>query len=253
MPARIELLLNRTVENLGIVGDVVKVKPGFARNYLLPHRIAEHPTPEKIEALKEARAKAQAELAKLRTEREALIERLEGVTIKLVRSCNDQGLLYGAVSQRDIADQLVADGYGVDTRAVRLSNPIRRVGTYHCVIQFDRDLRSEIHIDVLPDRAIEAFTQQQAAAEAAREGESESTAEGGETATESETGADETTAPGSKKSKAKGGAGKDSGGDDRPARGAGRSAGKSGENAEAETTRGAKAKGKGESSARADR
>ena len=65
----VELLLNRTVENLGIVGDVVKVKPGFARNYLLPHQIAEHPTPEKIEALKEARAKAQAELAKLRSER----------------------------------------------------------------------------------------------------------------------------------------------------------------------------------------
>lgn len=166
---RIELLLNRTVENLGIVGDVVKVKAGFARNYLLPHRIAEHPTAEKIEALKDARAKAQAELAKMRTEREALIGRLEGVTIKLIRSCNDQGLLYGAVSQRDIADQLVADGYGVDTRAVRIASPIRRVGTYHCLIQFDRDLRSEIHIEVHPDRAIEAFTQQQAAAEAPAE------------------------------------------------------------------------------------
>lgn len=161
--ARVELLLNRTVENLGIVGDVVKVKAGFARNYLLPHRIAEHPTPEKIEALKEARAKAQAELAKLRSEREALVARMEGVTIKLVRSCNDQGLLYGAVSQRDIADQLQADGYGVDTRAVRLTAPIRRIGAYHCLIQFDRELRTEINIEVLPDRAIEALTQQQAA------------------------------------------------------------------------------------------
>ncbi len=139
----VELLLNRTVENLGIVGDVVKVKPGFARNYLLPHQIAEHPTPEKIEALKEARAKAQAELAKLRSEREALVARMEGLTIKLIRSCNDQGALYGAVSQRDIADQLVAEGYGVDTRAVRLSNPIRRIGSYHCLIQFDRDLRAD--------------------------------------------------------------------------------------------------------------
>lgn len=159
--SRIELLLTQTIENLGIVGDVVKVRPGFARNYLLPHRIAEHPSPEKIEALKEARAKAQAELAKLRSEREALIGRLDGVSIKLVRSCNDQGVLYGAVSQRDIADQLVADGYGVDTRGVRLSAPIRRIGSYQCVIQFDRDLRSEIQINVLPDRTIEAFTQQQ--------------------------------------------------------------------------------------------
>ena len=162
----VELLLNRTVENLGIVGGVVKVKPGFARNYLLPHQIAEHPTPEKIEALKEARAKAQAELAKLRSEREALVARMEGLTIKLIRSCNDQGALYGAVSQRDIADQLVAEGYGVDTRAVRLSNPIRRIGSYHCLIQFDRDLRADVTIDVLPDRAIEAFTAATAETEA---------------------------------------------------------------------------------------
>ena len=54
---KVELLLNRTIENLGLVGDVVKVKPGFARNYLLPHGFAEAPTPEKIEALKDLRAK----------------------------------------------------------------------------------------------------------------------------------------------------------------------------------------------------
>ena len=71
---KVELLLNRTIENLGLVGDVVKVKPGFARNYLLPHGFAEAPTPEKIEALKDARAAAQAELAKVRAAREALME-----------------------------------------------------------------------------------------------------------------------------------------------------------------------------------
>lgn len=155
---KVELLLNRTIENLGIVGDVVKVKPGFARNYLLPHLYAEAPTPEKIEALKGARAAAQAELAKLRSEREALIARMEGVSIKLIRSVNDQGVLYGAVTQRDISDQLTADGFGVDMRAVRLHNPIRRIGTYSCIIQLDRDLRTEVGIEVLPDRTLEMLT-----------------------------------------------------------------------------------------------
>ncbi|MFO0784686.1 MAG: 50S ribosomal protein L9 [Phycisphaerales bacterium] len=155
---KVELLLNRTIENLGIVGDVVKVKPGFARNYLLPHLFAEAPTPEKIEALKGARAAAQAELAKLRSEREALIARMEGVSIKLIRSVNDQGVLYGAVTQRDISDQLTADGFGVDMRAVRLHNPIRRIGTYACIIQLDRDLRTEVGIEVLPDRTLEMLT-----------------------------------------------------------------------------------------------
>ena len=155
---KVELLLNRTIENLGLVGDVVKVKPGFARNYLLPHGFAEAPTPEKIEALKDARAAAQAELAKVRAAREALMARMEGVGIKLIRSVNDQGVLYGAVTQRDIADQLVADGFDVDFRAVRLQQTIRRIGHYSCTIQLDRDLKTEISIDVLPDRTLEILT-----------------------------------------------------------------------------------------------
>jgi large subunit ribosomal protein L9 len=174
---KIELLLNRTIENLGLVGDVVKVKPGFARNYLLTHGFAEAPTQEKIEALKDRRAQAQAELSKLRSEREALMARMEGAAIKLIRSVNDQGVLYGAVTQRDISDQLVVDGFMVDMRAVRLQNPIRRIGQYSCLIQLDRDLKTELTIDVLPDRALENFTAAAAAAEAAEEEEAAPTAD----------------------------------------------------------------------------
>lgn len=152
---KVELLLNRTIENLGLIGDVVKVKPGFSRNYLLPHGFAEAPTAEKIEALKGLRAKAQAELSKLRSDREALIARMEGASIKLIRSVNDQGVLYGAVTQRDISDQLVADGFPVDQRGVRLQNPIRRIGSYSCIIQLDRDLRTELSIEVIPDRTLD--------------------------------------------------------------------------------------------------
>lgn len=155
MATHIELLLLRNVEHLGIVGDVVKVRPGYARNYLLPLRMAEVPTPEKVEALKDARAAALAEVARVRSERTAIIEKLEGHTITLVRSCNDQGQLYGAVTQRDICDQLVADGFGVDMRSVRLANPVRRVSTQHCTIQFDRDLIAEITVVVKPDRTLD--------------------------------------------------------------------------------------------------
>lgn len=155
MARAVELLLTESVENLGIVGDVVKVRAGYARNFLLPHGKAEAPTPEKVEALKGARAAAQAEVARVRTDREALIARLDGVVIKLVRSCNDQGVLYGAVTQRDISDQLIADGFGVEMRAVRLHQPLRRVGHYTTVVQFERDLRVEVAIDVLPDRALD--------------------------------------------------------------------------------------------------
>lgn len=150
---KVKLLLNRNVEDLGIVGDIVKVRPGFARNYLLPQALAEAPTPSKIERLKEARAAAMAELARLRQDREGLIARMKDVAITIQRSCNDQGLLYGSVTQRDISDALMTAGYGVDVRAVRLSQSIRRVGDYHVPIQFDKDLRADITLKVEPDRA----------------------------------------------------------------------------------------------------
>lgn len=170
MARPVELLLLRTIENLGIVGDIVKVRAGFARNYLLPHALAETPTPEKIEALKDARAKAQANVNAQRATREATIQKLDGYTLKLVRSCNDQGLLYGSTTQRDISDALVAVGFPVDMRAVRLATPFRRIGSYHCTIQFDRDLKVDITIDVAADRQLESVMRAQdddAAAEAA--------------------------------------------------------------------------------------
>jgi large subunit ribosomal protein L9 len=155
MARNTELLLLETVESLGIVGDIVKVKTGYARNYLLPHGIAEFPTPSRIEALKEERAKAQAALAQLRADREELLARMEEVNIKLVRSCNDKGILYGSVTQRDIADGLQEAGYNVGTRSIRLAHAIRRIGEYPVPIQFDKDLRAEITVNVEPDQPLE--------------------------------------------------------------------------------------------------
>ncbi len=151
----IELLLLETVENLGIVGDTVKVKPGFARNYLLPHGIAEFPTPTKIEALKESRAAAQAEVSALRGAREELLGRMEEVTVILVRSCNDRGVLYGSVTQRDIADGLQENGYNVGTRSIRLAAAIRRIGEYPVPVQFEKDLRTDITVRIEPDQPLE--------------------------------------------------------------------------------------------------
>jgi len=167
MARPVELLLTRNVENLGIVGDIVKVRAGYARYYLLPHALAEHPTDAKIESLKEVRAKALAEIAAQRQLREETIGKLSGVSIKLVRSCNDQGVLYGSITQRDIADALVNAGYAVDMRAVRLAAPFRRIGTYTCTIQFEKDLKADISIEVGADRTLESAEEQKKAEEAA--------------------------------------------------------------------------------------
>ncbi|HRP63885.1 MAG TPA: 50S ribosomal protein L9 [Phycisphaerales bacterium] len=155
MAKTIKLLLLKNVENLGIVGDIIKARPGYARNYLLPQGLAETPTPSKIESLKEARAQAQAELAQLRAAREELLGRMTDVRLTLVRSANDQGILYGSVTQRDISDALQEAGYDVSIRSVRLSQPIRRIGHYDVVVQFEKDLRTDIHITIEGDRPID--------------------------------------------------------------------------------------------------
>ncbi len=152
---KVRLLLSKSVENLGIVGDIVKVRPGFARNFLLPQALAEAPTPVKIERLKGAREAALAELARLRSAREELLGRMQNVTITIQRSCNDQGILYGSVTTRDISEALQAAGYDVSMRSVRMATNIRRIGEYHVPIQFEKDLRTEVTLKIDADRSLD--------------------------------------------------------------------------------------------------
>jgi large subunit ribosomal protein L9 len=152
----IELLLNENVENLGIVGDVVKVRTGYARNFLLPMQIAEVPSDERIAELQAERTTALAQVAAQRNDREKLTARMEEVELTLVRSCNDRGGLYGSVTQRDITEALEQVGFGgIEIRAVRLPSSIRRIGTYEIPIQFEADLRVEITLIVEPDQPLE--------------------------------------------------------------------------------------------------
>ncbi len=170
MARHIELLLLENVDNLGIVGDVVRVKPGFARNYLLPRLLAEAPTPEKIAALAERRAEIEKELAKLAEKQRGLIERLTGYELTMERSCNDSGALYGGVSQHDIAEALRAEGFEVEDRFVRLGEQIKRVDTYHIPVVINKDLRAEVKLWVVADRQLE-MDEEQAQEPAAEEAE----------------------------------------------------------------------------------
>jgi large subunit ribosomal protein L9 len=152
---RIELLLTANVENLGIVGDVVRVRMGFARNYLVPMGVAEVPTQEKMDALSEQREVALKAHEANRSEQASIIEKLEGITLTLTRSANDQGGLYGSVTQRDIADALIENGFSVDTRAVRLHTAIRRVGEYPVTIQFGTNMKVDVELTINADRPLE--------------------------------------------------------------------------------------------------
>jgi large subunit ribosomal protein L9 len=152
----IELLLLQTVDNLGIIGDVVKVKPGFARNYLLPHGIAVAPSPEKIEELSVQRAEEAARLQKLEKEQRAMVDKLEGFELTLERSANENGVLFGGVSQHDIAEALQAEGFDIEDRHVRIGDSIKRLDAYDIPLVVSRDLKTEIKLWVVSDTPVEA-------------------------------------------------------------------------------------------------
>lgn len=155
MSRSIELLLTENVDNLGIVGDVVKVRAGYARNFLLPRGMATEPSNELIKELASKRAEAEKRVGELRKEREGIIEKLAGFELTMQRACNDQGILYGAVTQNDIASALKTLGYKVSPRDVRLSGAIKRVDTYDVQIKFETDLAATIKMWVVPDRKLE--------------------------------------------------------------------------------------------------
>ncbi|MCW5757653.1 MAG: 50S ribosomal protein L9 [Phycisphaeraceae bacterium] len=156
MARDITLLLLENVDNLGIVGDVVKVRAGYARNFLLPRELATAPDKELIAQLAARRAVAEKEVAATRSKREEMAKKLDGQEITMVRACNDQGVLYGAVTQQDVSKALQTLGFDVKPREVRLPFAIKRIDSYDVLLKFASDLESHIRVFVEPDRTIEA-------------------------------------------------------------------------------------------------
>ncbi len=151
----VELLLTKTVDNLGIVGDVVKVRPGYARNYLLPLGMATKPTPGAIAHLAEERARVEAELKALRAQMEQMLEKLHGHELTMQRSANEQGVLFGGVSQHDIAQALRDEGFKIEDRMVRIGEQIKRLDSYDIPLVLANDLRTEIKLWVVSDKPTE--------------------------------------------------------------------------------------------------
>lgn len=155
MSRSLKLLLIENVDNLGIVGDVVSVRTGYARNFLLPRNLATEPSDQLVKELAGKRAEAQKQLAEQRKQREVLATKVNGVAIKLVRSCNDQGILYASITQQDVATALNEMGYAVKPRDIRIAQTIKRVDSYELHVKLDSDLDSTIKLTVEADRKLD--------------------------------------------------------------------------------------------------
>ncbi len=126
--AAVELILLQRVDKLGQMGEVVKVKPGFARNYLLPQKKALRATKDNRARFQEQRAQLEAQNIRRREEAERIAERVGGLSVMIIRQAGESGSLYGSVSARDIAEGATAGGLTVNRSQVVLEHPIKTLG-----------------------------------------------------------------------------------------------------------------------------
>ena len=144
-----EIILRQAVENLGKTGDVVKVKSGYARNYLLPHGLAYEATPGNLKRIQQERDRLEAAENERRTAAQTLAERLEQVSLTFSARVGEEGKLFGSVTAADIQQQLESQGFHIERRQIDLHEPIKALGVYRIPIRLHADVKPEIRVWVI--------------------------------------------------------------------------------------------------------
>jgi large subunit ribosomal protein L9 len=155
-----DVILLERIESLGQMGDVVKVKPGYARNFLLPQRKALRATKENRDYFEKQRAQLEANNLQRRKDAEAVASKLEGQSVVIIRQAGEFGTLYGSVSTRDIADAVTAAGFTVDRRQILLDQPIKTLGLHKTRVALHPEVAVSVTVNV-------ALSEEEAAAQAA--------------------------------------------------------------------------------------
>ena len=143
-----EVVLLERVEKLGQMGDVVRVKDGYARNYLLPQSKAMRATKANLEVFESKRAQLEAHNLERRTEAEAVAVKLDGQQFVVIRSASESGALYGSVSARDVAEASTEAGFMVERRQIVLEKPVKELGLHSMRVVLHPEVSATITINV---------------------------------------------------------------------------------------------------------
>ena len=143
-----EIILLERIERLGQMGDVVRVKDGFARNYLLPQKKALRATKANMAQFETQRAQLEARNLEMKSEAEAVAEKVDGMKLMVIRQAGDTGQLYGSVSTRDIAEKVTEGGASVTRGQVVLNRPIKTLGLHPVRISLHPEVAVEVSINV---------------------------------------------------------------------------------------------------------
>jgi large subunit ribosomal protein L9 len=144
-----EVILREDIEKLGGRGEVVKVAAGYARNFLLPKRLAVEATDSNRKIVEQERQAHLRKEAKQKGEAEDLSKLLSGVSVTIAQKAGEAGQLFGSVTSKDVADALAARNFTIDRRKVQLEEPIKQLGEYKVPVRLHKDVTAEITVNVV--------------------------------------------------------------------------------------------------------
>lgn len=148
MATNIQVVLRDDVEKLGKSGEIVKVKPGYARNYLLPRGLAAPATRGNVAQVEHEKTVALARAAKLKGDAEAVAKRIDGVSVEIKVQAGEGDRLFGSVGTKDIAEALKAKGHEVDRKKIQLAEPIKFAGEHAIIVKLGYDVAATIKVVV---------------------------------------------------------------------------------------------------------
>ena len=147
-----QIILLEKIANVGNLGDVVKVKDGYARNFLIPHGKAKRATPENLKAIEARRAELEKAAADKLAGAQALAEKIEGSVLRITQKAGVDGRLFGSVTNADIVDALKAQGFDVEKAMVRMpGGPLKQVGDHPVSVALHADISANISVTVIGD------------------------------------------------------------------------------------------------------
>jgi large subunit ribosomal protein L9 len=149
--AHTKVLLREDVDDLGARGEIVRVRAGYARNYLLPRNLAVEATAGNVKGIEQERAALMKKEAKERATAEAQSQQMGSLTLEFKRKAGEQGALYGSVTSMDVAEALKERGYEIDRHRIHLREPLKRLGEYAVPVRLHREVTIDLQVKVVAE------------------------------------------------------------------------------------------------------
>jgi large subunit ribosomal protein L9 len=146
-----QVILREDIDKLGKIGDLVKVKDGYARNYLVPLKKAIEATPKNVDAMEHAKKMVADRLRKLKKEAAADAESIRSLSLTIRAKAGEEGKLFGSVTSMDIAEAAKAQGVVIDKRKIHLEEPIKRLGEFTVTVKLHADVAADLRVAVVAE------------------------------------------------------------------------------------------------------